>query len=179
MNKSSENYKLLKSFEFNTPLGPTIAISDDEVLYFLGFADTRNIGSAIEKLRISLNADIIISQTSIISLVQAQINAYFASKLIQFTIPIKLIGTPFQKAVWQELMNVKYGTTSSYAAQSAMINHPLAYRAVANANGRNPLSIIVPCHRIINSNGKLGGYNSGLDKKIWLLEHEKKYAKSN
>jgi O-6-methylguanine DNA methyltransferase len=179
MNKSSENYKLLRSFEFATPLGAMIAISDDEVLYFLGFTDTHNIGSAIEKLKISLNADIITSQTPIILLVQEQIKTYFDGKLTKFTIPIKLIGTPFQKSVWQELLNINYGTTSSYAAQSAMINHPLAYRAVANANGRNPISIIVPCHRIINSNGKLGGYNSGLGKKIWLLEHEKKHAKSN
>ena len=175
MNKSSENYKLLWSFEFETPLGQMLAISGDDVLYFLGF--TPNIGSAIEKLRISLNADIIIRQTPIIVLAQEQINAYFNGKLTKFTIPIKLIGTPFQKSVWQELLNINYGTTSSYAAQSAMIGAPLAYRAVANANGRNPLSIIVPCHRIINSNGKLGGYNSGLDKKLWLLEHEKKYAK--
>lgn len=179
MNKSSENYKLLRSFEFATPLGQMLAISDDEVLYFLGFTDTHNIGSAIEKLRISLNADIITSQTPFLSLVEEQIKAYFDGKLTKFTVPIELIGTPFQKSAWQELLNINYGATSSYAAQSTMINHPLAYRAVANANSHNPLSIIIPCHRIINSNGKLGGYNSGLDKKIWLLNHERKYAKSN
>lgn len=176
MNQPSENYKLLKSLEFETPLGQMLAISDDDSLYFLGFADTRNIGRAIEGLKQALNADIITTQTPITSLVRDQLKAYFAGKLTKFTIPIKLIGTLFQKLVWQELMNIKYGTTSSYAAQSGVIGAPLAYRAVANANGRNPISIIVPCHRIINSNGKLGGYNSGLDKKIWLLEHEKKYA---
>lgn len=175
MNKSCANYKLLKSFEFTTPLGPMIAISDEDSLYFLGFADTRNINRAIEKLKISLNAHIVPSKTHIISLTQKQLKAYFEGKLTQFTIPIKLIGTPFQKLVWQELLHVEYGKTSSYSTQSSKINHPLAYRAVANANGCNPLSIIVPCHRIINSNGKLGGYNSGLEKKVWLIDHEKKY----
>lgn len=177
MNKSCTNCKLLKSYELSTPLGPMIAISDDEVLYFLGFTDTYNIGSAIEKLKISLNADMITTQTPFLSLVEEQIKAYFNGTLTQFTIPIKLIGTPFQKSVWQELMHVKYGTTSSYAAQSCVMGAPVAYRAVANANGRNPISIIVPCHRIINSNGKLGGYNSGLDKKLWLLNHEKQNIK--
>ena len=178
MKETPQNYTLLKSFEFATPLGPMIAISDEDSLYFLGFVDTRNINRAIEKLKISLNAHIVPSKTKIHSLTEDQLKAYFEGKLTGFTIPFKLIGTEFQKLVWQELLHVEYGKTSSYSAQSSKINHPLAYRAVANANGCNPLSIIVPCHRIINSNGQLGGYNSGLEKKIWLLEHEKKYSAS-
>lgn len=84
-----------------------------------------------------------------------------------------MLGSDFQKKVWQELLKIPHGETRSYAAQVAAMGLPTAIRAVPNANGANQLAIIIPCHRIINSNGALGGYGGGLARKEWLLQHEK------
>lgn len=101
----------------------------------------------------------------------AQLAAYFTGKHRIFTLPIDFaIGTPFQQTVWQALLTIPYGTTISYAELASLIDKPRAYRAVANANSYNPISIIVPCHRVIASNSSLGGYNyGGLDTKRHLL----------
>ncbi len=100
--------------------------------------------------------------------------AYFKGKLREFNTPIHLMGTSFQAQVWNQLLKIPYGETRSYLEQAKAIKKETAYRAVANANGANQLAIIIPCHRIINNNGKLGGYGGGTEKKKWLLEHEKK-----
>ena len=88
------------------------------------------------------------------------------------TVPVELNGTPFQKTVWQALRRIPGGTTISYAELARRIGDPAAVRAVGAANGANPVAVIVPCHRVIGSNGKLTGYGGGLDRKQWLLEHE-------
>jgi methylated-DNA-[protein]-cysteine S-methyltransferase len=88
------------------------------------------------------------------------------------TVPVELNGTPFQKTVWQALRRIPGGTTISYAELAKRIGDPAAVRAVGTANGANPVAVIVPCHRVIGSNGKLTGYGGGLDRKQWLLEHE-------
>ncbi len=102
----------------------------------------------------------------------AQLHAYFTHRLHQFDLPLDLDGTPFQQQVWQALQAIPYGQTSHYAALSAQIQRPKAQRAVGAANGKNPVSIIVPCHRIIGKSGQLTGYSGGLDVKAWLLQHE-------
>jgi O-6-methylguanine DNA methyltransferase len=84
-------------------------------------------------------------------------------------------GSPFQKLVWNELLNIPYGETRSYLEEANAIGKPTSYRAVANANGANKLAIIIPCHRIINNNGEIGGYGGGIARKKWLLEHETRY----
>ena len=86
-----------------------------------------------------------------------------------------MFGSDFQQKVWQALLKIPYGETRSYAAQAAAMGFPKATRAVANANGANQLAIVIPCHRIINSNGALGGYGGGVARKEWLLQHEAKY----
>lgn len=101
-----------------------------------------------------------------------QLNAYFAGKLHEFNLPLKAAGTPFQEAVWQALTSIPYGKTVSYKDIAEQVNLPKAARAVGMANGRNPISIIIPCHRVIGTNGKLTGYGGGLHRKEWLLEHE-------
>ena len=103
----------------------------------------------------------------------AELEQYFAGSLRDFTVPIKLHGTPFQLAVWQELLKIPYGETRSYKDIALAIGKPKATRAVGGANHNNPISIIVPCHRVIASDGSLGGYGGGLDIKQWLLELEK------
>ena len=101
-----------------------------------------------------------------------QLNEYFAGKRQEFDVPLEMSGTSFQRQVWQTLQSVKFGTTSSYGDIARRIGNPKAVRAVGAANGRNPVPIIVPCHRIIGSSGKLTGYAGGLDIKVWLLNHE-------
>ena len=106
----------------------------------------------------------------------AELEQYFAGSLRDFTVPIKLHGTPFQLAVWQELLKIPYGETRSYKDIACAIGKPKATRAVGGANHNNPISIIVPCHRVIASDGTLGGYGGGLDIKRRLLELEKRSA---
>lgn len=101
-----------------------------------------------------------------------QLHDYFSGKRKQFDLPIALTGTVFQKSVWNALTKIPYGETWSYQQLATAINHPCAYRAVGSANGKNPISIIIPCHRVIRARGDLGGYASGIDKKRQLLQLE-------
>src|SRR5262249_27166893 len=109
-------------------------------------------------------------------LVREQLAEYFAGERQKFDVPLKLAGTPFQQQVWRELMRIPFGTTITYAQLAQRIGKPAASRAVGHANGRNPVSIIVPCHRVIGANGKLTGYGGGLDRKDWLLAWERGVA---
>jgi methylated-DNA-[protein]-cysteine S-methyltransferase len=106
------------------------------------------------------------------SLVRAQLAEYFAGGRQQFTLPLRLQGTPFQQRVWQELSMIPYGTTITYAQLAQRVGRATASRAVGAANGRNPISIIVPCHRVVGRSGKLTGYAGGLERKRWLQEWE-------
>lgn len=103
-----------------------------------------------------------------------QLNEYFAGTRKEFTFPIKQEGSDFQQQVWDELLRIPYGATITYAQQSNQMNNPLAIRAIASANGRNHLWVVVPCHRVIGSDGSLTGYAGGVWRKKWLLEHEAK-----
>jgi len=102
----------------------------------------------------------------------AQLTAYFEGARIEFDLPLSLDGTDFQRRVWAALREIPYGETISYGELARRIGNPNASRAVGLANGRNPVAIIVPCHRVIGANGSLTGYAGGIDRKIWLLEHE-------
>ena len=101
-----------------------------------------------------------------------ELNEYFNGERTRFTVPLDTQGTHFQKQVWRALIDVEFGQTKSYQEIALAINNPKAVRAVGAANGKNPISIIVPCHRIIGANGKLTGYAGGLERKEWLLKHE-------
>ncbi len=103
-----------------------------------------------------------------------QLRAYFAGQLTRFELPLSPAGTAFQKSVWQALLAVPYGATESYGEIAAAVGNPRASRAVGLANGRNPIAIVVPCHRIIGHDGSLTGYGGGLDRKRWLLAHEQR-----
>lgn len=104
-----------------------------------------------------------------------QLAAYFAGELSEFDLPLNLLGTEFQQGVWRELQNIPYGLTISYGELANRIGNPNSSRAVGLANGHNPISIIVPCHRVIGANGKLTGYGGGIKRKEWLLAHETKH----
>lgn len=102
-----------------------------------------------------------------------ELSAYFSGELQRFTFAIDLAGTPFQQKVWSELLRIPFGQTISYATLARAIGQPNAVRAVASANAKNPLLIVVPCHRVIGSDGKLTGFSAGIGTKKWLLDHEK------
>lgn len=101
-----------------------------------------------------------------------QLQAYFEGRLRDFDLPFAATGTPFQQRVWTALCDIPYGETISYGELARRIGQPTASRAVGLANGQNPISIIVPCHRVIGANGTLTGYGGGLERKRWLLAHE-------
>lgn len=108
--------------------------------------------------------------------VREQLLAYFASELRDFDVPLAGHGTAFQQTVWQALRDIPYGSTETYGALAKRIGKQGASRAVGLANGRNPIGIIVPCHRVIGADGSLTGYDGGVERKRWLLEHERRYA---
>lgn len=101
-----------------------------------------------------------------------QIKAYFSHELYQFDLPLKLTGTTFQKKAWQALLSIPYGKTMSYQQQLEMMGYRYGAQAVGQANKKNPIQLIIPCHRVLLSNGKLGGYQAGAQKKAFLLSHE-------
>ncbi len=164
---------ILKAAWLDTPLGPMIAIASDEALYLIEFVDCRGLERKIERLRIRTQSVIIPGYTPPINLLEKELKAYFAGTLKEFHTPLFFLGSPFQKFVWEELKKIPFGETRSYLDVAKAVARPTAFRAVAHANGSNQLAIIIPCHRVINSNGELGGYGGGLIRKQWLLNHEK------
>lgn len=150
---------------YNSPLGAIIIIADTCAVKAVFFQDLGITQPAIS-----------VGFTEPIRTLTAELDKYFAGKLREFTTPYDIQGTPFQVRVWESLCTISYGTTLSYREQAVIVQKPMGYRAVAAANGANKLAIIVPCHRVINSNGALGGYRGGLMRKRWLLEHEKRYG---
>lgn len=111
-----------------------------------------------------------------LAMARAQLDAYFAGTLTTFSLPLELHGTPFQQRVWSALRSIPFGRTTSYGALARALGQPGAMRAVGLANGRNPISIVVPCHRVIGTDGSLTGYGGGLERKRWLLAHEQAVA---
>jgi methylated-DNA-[protein]-cysteine S-methyltransferase len=105
-----------------------------------------------------------------------QLTGYFAGERRRFDLPLDLVGTPFQLQAWRALADVPYGTTVSYGEQARRLRRPAAARAVGAANGRNPVPIVLPCHRIVGADRSLVGFGGGLDRKAWLLEHEARIA---
>jgi methylated-DNA-[protein]-cysteine S-methyltransferase len=108
--------------------------------------------------------------------IRSQLGEYFAGERQEFDLRLNLGGSPFQTLVWNALIGIPYGETTSYGKVAVAIGHPDGPRAVGLANGQNPVPIIVPCHRVIGANGSLTGYGGGLDAKRWLLDHEAKHA---
>jgi len=145
----------------------------------IGIADN---GEAVTRLFFAEDAyapaGCIIAETPLIKKASVQLNEYLEGRRKSFDVPVSLEGTAFQKAVWEALTEIPYGETRSYRQIAERIGHPKACRAVGMANNRNPVAIMVPCHRVIGANGKLIGYGGGIDLKEKLLALEKKFAGS-
>ncbi|WP_214849183.1 methylated-DNA--[protein]-cysteine S-methyltransferase [Exiguobacterium sp. s193] len=158
----------------DTPLGPMLAIADEEALHLLEFVDRRGLEREIERLRLAARAVIVPGESIIFEQIGQELADYFGGTLIQFKTPRALYGTPFQRLVWAELERIPSGETISYQELAIRIGNPLAVRAVARANGANQLALVIPCHRVIRANGDLGGYAGGLARKATLLETERR-----
>lgn len=169
----TKNHSHVTSTIIQTPLRAMIAVGDEQALYLLQFVDDNNSHKTLGKLEQILKKAIKSGSTPVLAMITDELHAYFAGSLRFFKTPIAMVGTAFQQATWQALQQIPFGTTASYATLAHSIGKPTGYRAVARANSTNLLPIIIPCHRIINSNGDLGGYNGGLERKQWLLNHEK------
>lgn len=169
-----EEERVLKAAWLDTSLGPMFAVADEQALYLLEFVDRRGLEREVERLRQKTKSAIIPGRTQPINIIEMELKEYFNGKLIKFKTPLFFIGSPFQKSVWIELKKIPPGETCSYSELATAVGKPSAFRAVAQANGANQLAIVVPCHRVINRNGKIGGYGGGVIRKKWLLKHEKK-----
>lgn len=164
----------IKSVQFDSPLGELIACATTKGICFLGFVGQKQLNKRFEEIEKELKATIISGTNPHLELVQEELKAYFSGELQEFSTPLDIIGTDFRQQVWAELLNIPYGKTISYKEQAIAMDNVKAIRAMATSNGANKIAIIIPCHRVIGSNGKLIGYASGLDKKKWLLDFERK-----
>jgi methylated-DNA-[protein]-cysteine S-methyltransferase len=149
------------AIEIETPVGPMAIAGTDDALTIARFGrlGARDPGERHE--------------TPLLCAARAELAAYFAGRCARFTIPVAPSGTAFQREVWGALLRIPFGRTLSYAALGAEIGRPGASRAVGSANARNPLAVIVPCHRVIAADGSLAGYAGGTEIKRWLLAHER------
>lgn len=161
---------------FETPLGAMLALADDGGLALLEFVDRRGLERELESIQRRLKRRILPGAHRLLSQIGDELAAYFAGRALTFATPLALAGSPFQRAVWNELLTIPAGATRSYADIAASIGRSAAVRAVGRANGDNRLCIVVPCHRVIGADGALTGYGGGLWRKQWLLEHERAHA---
>lgn len=162
-----------------TPLGPMFIAATDHGICLLEFVDRRMLETEFKDLQRLLKAEIISGENVHILQVKKELKEYFDGNRKQFEVSIEAPGTNFQKSVWNSLQEIQYGTTSTYQQQAIKINNPKAIRAVANANGLNRISIIIPCHRVIGKNGKMTGYGGGIERKKWLINHELKRSQQS
>lgn len=168
----------LKAAWLDTRLGPMLAIADDEALHLLEFVDRRGLEREIERLRQRSKLAVIPGRTSAIDAIERELGAYFAGDSCAFLTPFVQHGSVFQQTVWAALRAIPVGETRSYAELARALGKPEAVRAVAQANGANQLALVIPCHRVIESDGGLGGYGGGISRKQWLLAHERQFARA-
>jgi len=171
----SKDKQIINITRIETPIGTMFAAAVEKGICLLEFADRRMLETELKHLSKYFNATIIQGVNKNFDLLKNELDKYFEGKLKKFTVPLCTAGTDFQKSVWKVLQTIPYATTRSYKEQATILGKPSAVRAVANANGMNKISIIIPCHRVIGNNGQLTGYGGGLWRKKWLLDLEMKY----
>ena len=160
---------------YKTSIGELILGSSNHKLCLLDYRYRKMRQRVDNRLKKGLMADYIEKDDSVLSQTRLQLKEYLNGNRHNFTIPLNMVGSDFQKSVWEALLKVPYGATSTYSTIAENINNINAVRAVANANGANCIGIIIPCHRIIGSNGELVGYAGGLSIKKKLLNLERNY----
>lgn len=156
-----------------TPLGPMIAAASEDALRLLEFTDRRMLETQLERLSRRTGAVMAPGTNAVLQQTERELVEYFDGTRSEFTVPLKPAGTEFQTGAWTALGEIPFGETRSYGQQAVAIGRPTAVRAVAKANGDNPIAIIVPCHRVVGSDGRLTGYAGGLYRKQFLLDLER------
>lgn len=173
--------KPLKSKIIVTPIGPLIVVANVNSVLLVKNVDSQHLNRELKNLTEVYSKSIIEddNDSKPLTTIESELMAYFNGELTEFQTPIDIdsLGTEFQRAVWLEINKIPYGKTSTYSELAKCIGKPSSYRAVANACGRNPITVVIPCHRILASGGGMGGYTGGVDKKIRLLELEKMVSK--
>jgi len=172
--KKSIDQNIILISRFTTPLGPMFVCATEDGICLLEFVDRRMLETEFKDLQRLLKAKIIIGENKHSKQAKKEIKEYYEAKRQTFEVCLHTPGTEFQNIVWKRLREIPFGETSTYQQLAKDIKRPKAIRAVASANGFNRISIIVPCHRIIGSDGSLKGYGGGLERKRWLIEHEQK-----
>ena len=155
-----------------TPLGPMLTGATDAGICLLEFVDRRMLETQLDRIKRLLKTYVVPGTHPLFNLLAAELRQYFSGSLQVFSLPLDTPGTPFQQRVWAALQTIPYGSTRSYKEQASSIGMPEAVRAVARANGDNRISILIPCHRVIGSDGTLTGYGGGLWRKQFLLNLE-------
>jgi len=173
----SKSRTVINVLRFSSPIGSIIVCATEKGVCFLGFIGQKKIEKHFDEIQKQFNAIILPGKNVHLTKVRKEINEYFEGKRKMFSVSLDIVGTDFRKKVWNELLNIPYGKTASYKEQAIAINNSKAVRAVVSANGANKISLIIPCHRVIGSNGSLTGYAGGLHKKSWLLNFEKNNSK--
>lgn len=174
MNQSVMNGKnVIKVKQYQSPCGILRLGSLGDWLCMCDWSENKHRDHVDRRLQRILNADIVTGSSDVIDMAVMQLDDFFAGRSREFSVPLLFTGTDFQKTVWTALLKIPYGQTVSYGELARRIGRPEAVRAVANANGANPLSIFAPCHRVIGSDNSLTGYSGGLDVKQMLLEFER------
>ena len=158
--------------EIETPVGEMLAAATDTQLLLFEFPHRRMIQTQLDRVRRAVGCELVPGESPVFAQLRSELAEYFDGRRREFTMPLHVPGTPFQMKVWAELQRIPIGTTTSYARLAESIGQPNAVRAVARANGDNRIAIIIPCHRVIGSNGALVGYGGGLWRKKKLLELE-------
>lgn len=171
--KNSKSEKVIDLKRIETPIGTMIACADEKGICLLEFSDRKALPTELKAISKHFDANIIQGENPHFKTLEKELNEYFEAQRKEFSVPLSPVGTDFQKQVWEVLRKIPYGTTKSYQEQAKILGNPKAVRAVANANGLNKISILIPCHRVIGSDGKLTGYGGGIWRKQKLLELEK------
>jgi AraC family transcriptional regulator of adaptative response/methylated-DNA-[protein]-cysteine methyltransferase len=171
--------RLLHAKWLETPLGSMLAIASDDGLCMLEFMDRRGLQTQLDTLRKRIPGVVVPGTNAHLDHIEREMAAYFEGSLKKFSVKLDAPGTDFQQRVWAALRKIPLGQTRSYADIARAIDAPTSVRAVARANGDNRIAVIIPCHRVIGSDGSLTGYAGGLRRKEWLLDHERSMTGSS
>lgn len=172
--RDGKEHRIIDLKRMETPLGTMLVCATHQGICLLEFTDRKMLETELKAVAKLFNASIIQGKNKYFDLLEAELKAYFEGNRKAFSVPLDVRGSDFQKKVWTELQSIPYGQTRSYKEQASAMGSPESVRAVANANGMNRISILVPCHRVIGSDGQLTGYGGGLWRKKFLLELESK-----
>lgn len=164
---------VVNMIRLETDLGPMVAAATEKGICMFEFADYKLIDLELRQLEKEFKAPLVPGDNPHFDTLRKQLHEYFKGERRVFDIPLDLVGTEFQKKVWLSLLQIPYGSTTTYGKQAELLGMPSSVRAVANANGKNKISILLPCHRVIGANGSLTGYGGGIERKKKLLAFEK------